>query len=226
MPDIAIISAGVVSRSATATGALQDAADRMQRVLAALKRAGVDGSRHPDEQHQPQSRISLCREPAAPAHRLYGLEPADDPLPRHPQLGKDPRCAGQPGRQPDQRAQPDDRQARGGARRSARQGDRRRPRARRALCAVAGAARRARRLGERERRLCRAAASAADGDANGACRRRRPSIEPGEQKLQVTRRDDVRAAVTTKRPRSFCRAAFERSVREAVTSAPFPCGSG
>src|SRR5689334_8178501 len=41
VPDIAIISAGVVSRSSTATGALQDAADRMTRVLAALKRAGV-----------------------------------------------------------------------------------------------------------------------------------------------------------------------------------------
>jgi uncharacterized protein len=42
VPDIAIISAGVVSRSTTATGALQDSADRMQRVLAALKRAGVE----------------------------------------------------------------------------------------------------------------------------------------------------------------------------------------
>ena len=42
VPDIAIISAGVVSRSAKATGALQDAADRMQRVLTALKRAGVE----------------------------------------------------------------------------------------------------------------------------------------------------------------------------------------
>jgi uncharacterized protein len=41
-PDVAIISAGVVSRSATATGALQDSADRMSRVLAALKRAGVE----------------------------------------------------------------------------------------------------------------------------------------------------------------------------------------
>jgi hypothetical protein len=41
VPDVAIISAGVVSRSATATGALQDSADRMQRVLAALKRAGT-----------------------------------------------------------------------------------------------------------------------------------------------------------------------------------------
>jgi uncharacterized protein len=42
VPDVATISAGVVSRSATATAALQDTADRMQRVLAALKRAGVE----------------------------------------------------------------------------------------------------------------------------------------------------------------------------------------
>ncbi|MEO8454319.1 MAG: SIMPL domain-containing protein [Sphingomicrobium sp.] len=42
VPDVAIISAGVVTRSATATGAIQDAADRMQRVLAALKRASVE----------------------------------------------------------------------------------------------------------------------------------------------------------------------------------------
>jgi uncharacterized protein YggE len=42
VPDIAIISAGVVTRSATATGALQDAAERMQRVSAALKRAGIE----------------------------------------------------------------------------------------------------------------------------------------------------------------------------------------
>ena len=42
VPDIAVISAGVVARSPTATGALQDTADRMNRVLAALKRAGVD----------------------------------------------------------------------------------------------------------------------------------------------------------------------------------------
>jgi uncharacterized protein len=41
VPDIAIISAGVVSRAPTATGALQDSANRMNRVLAALKSAGV-----------------------------------------------------------------------------------------------------------------------------------------------------------------------------------------
>jgi len=41
VPDVAIISAGVQSRSTTASGALQDSADRMQRVIAALKRAGV-----------------------------------------------------------------------------------------------------------------------------------------------------------------------------------------
>jgi uncharacterized protein YggE len=42
VPDVAIITAGVVTRSATASGAIQEAADRMQRVLAALKRAGVE----------------------------------------------------------------------------------------------------------------------------------------------------------------------------------------
>lgn len=42
VPDVAIISAGVVSRAATATAALQDSATRMSQVLAALKRAGVD----------------------------------------------------------------------------------------------------------------------------------------------------------------------------------------
>ena len=41
VPDVAVISAGVVSRSSTAGGALQDAANRMDRVLSALKRAGV-----------------------------------------------------------------------------------------------------------------------------------------------------------------------------------------
>jgi uncharacterized protein YggE len=40
-PDVAIISAGVVSSSATATGAIQDAAGRMDRVRSALKRAGI-----------------------------------------------------------------------------------------------------------------------------------------------------------------------------------------
>jgi len=42
VPDIAIITAGVVSRSPTATAALQDTANRMQAVLAALRRAGVE----------------------------------------------------------------------------------------------------------------------------------------------------------------------------------------
>ncbi len=42
VPDVAIISAGVVSRAATASAAMQDAANRMDRVLAAPKRAGVE----------------------------------------------------------------------------------------------------------------------------------------------------------------------------------------
>jgi len=39
---VAVISAGVVSRSPTATGALQDSATRMSKVVAALKSAGVE----------------------------------------------------------------------------------------------------------------------------------------------------------------------------------------
>ena len=42
VPDVAVITAGVVTRSAEATAALQDAANRMERMVAALKRAGVE----------------------------------------------------------------------------------------------------------------------------------------------------------------------------------------
>ena len=42
VPDLAIISAGVVTRSATATGAIAENATRMERVRAALKRAGIE----------------------------------------------------------------------------------------------------------------------------------------------------------------------------------------
>lgn len=41
VPDVAVISAGVASRAPTATAALQQTANRMERVLAALKRAGI-----------------------------------------------------------------------------------------------------------------------------------------------------------------------------------------
>ncbi len=41
VPDVAIISAGVVTRQPTASAAIQENATRMERVLAALKRAGV-----------------------------------------------------------------------------------------------------------------------------------------------------------------------------------------
>ncbi|HET7816921.1 MAG TPA: SIMPL domain-containing protein [Sphingomicrobium sp.] len=41
VPDVAIISAGVVTRSATAGGAIGENATRMERVIAALRAAGV-----------------------------------------------------------------------------------------------------------------------------------------------------------------------------------------
>jgi uncharacterized protein len=42
VPDIAVISAGVVTRAATAVAAIQQNADRMERVRPALKRAGIE----------------------------------------------------------------------------------------------------------------------------------------------------------------------------------------
>jgi uncharacterized protein YggE len=42
VPDLALITAGVVTRAATAGSAMQQAAARMQRVRAALKTAGID----------------------------------------------------------------------------------------------------------------------------------------------------------------------------------------
>ena len=42
VPDIAIISAGVVTRAATATAAIQQNATRMERVRVALRRAGIE----------------------------------------------------------------------------------------------------------------------------------------------------------------------------------------
>jgi uncharacterized protein len=42
VPDLAIISAGVVTRQTTATAAIQENAARMERVLSALKRAGIE----------------------------------------------------------------------------------------------------------------------------------------------------------------------------------------
>ena len=41
VPDLAIITAGVVTKSQTASGAIADNATRMERVRAALKRAGI-----------------------------------------------------------------------------------------------------------------------------------------------------------------------------------------
>ena len=41
IPDLAIITAGVVAKAPTASAALQESASRMQRVVAALKRAGI-----------------------------------------------------------------------------------------------------------------------------------------------------------------------------------------
>ena len=69
VPDVAIMSAGVVSRSPTATAALQDAANRMERGLAALKRAGVEDR---DIQTSSVNLNAEYRYPANQAPQLVG----------------------------------------------------------------------------------------------------------------------------------------------------------
>ena len=94
---------GVVARSATASGALQDTADRMERVLAALKRAGVA-----DRDIQ-TSNVSLnpeYRYPENQSPQLVGYTASNSVTVRFRdirKLGQDPRCAGRRGCEPDQR---------------------------------------------------------------------------------------------------------------------------
>ena len=57
VPDMAIISAGVVTRSATASGALQQRPTRMDAGARGAEARRRRRPRHPDQQHQPQSRI-------------------------------------------------------------------------------------------------------------------------------------------------------------------------
>ena len=95
VPDVAIISAGVVTRSATATAALQqDSANRMDRVLAALKRAGVADRDIQTSNVNLNPEYRYPEQPAAAAGRLHRHQHGNDPLPRHSQLGQDPRRAG------------------------------------------------------------------------------------------------------------------------------------
>ena len=114
VPDLAIISAGVVTKSATATGAIADNAARMERVRAALRRAGIEDrdiqtssiSLNPDYRYQ---------EGQPPVLTGYGASNNVAIKFRDiRKIGPDPRRAGRAGRQPDQRPVADHRQARGG----------------------------------------------------------------------------------------------------------------
>ena len=94
VPDVAIITAGVVTRSATASGGAPEAATRMERVRAALKRAGVA-----DRDIQ-TSNISLNPEYRYAENQppqLTGYTASNQLTIRFrdiAQLGQDPRCAG------------------------------------------------------------------------------------------------------------------------------------
>ncbi len=134
VPDVAVITAGVVSRSPNAATALQETADKMDRVLAALKKAGVEGR---DVQTSNVSLNAEYRYPENQSPQLVGYTATNSVTVRFRDLrnsGKILDTLVGAGREPDQRSQPRGRQARGGARRGAGQGDRHRAGTRRPLC--------------------------------------------------------------------------------------------
>jgi hypothetical protein len=200
VPDVAIISAGVVTRSTTATGAIQDAAARMSRVLAALKRAGVE------ERDVQTSNISLnpeYRYPENQAPVLVGYTATNQLTIRF----RDIRNSGKildalvaeganqvngPNMTIDKPEAALD-EARANAVAAGR--------ARRPLCALARPACRAGRFGLRERRLRGAAADAAGADdgprrAGFNADRARRAEAPGHAG------DDVRTAMRSSPPRA------------------------
>ena len=185
VPDLAIISAGVQTLQPTATAAIEENAARMERVRAALKRAGIEDRDIQTSSINLNPEYHLCQQPAAAADRLSRDQHGQRQVPR-PQADRgDPRRAGGGGREPDQRAEPDHRQARGGARRGADQGDRQRPGPRRPICPCARHARGAAAVGQRGRRLSCAAADADGDDGRSARRDADTKIDPGTQQLQV-----------------------------------------
>jgi uncharacterized protein YggE len=107
VPDVAIISAGVVSRAPTASAALQDTANQMQAVLAALRRASIVD--RDIQTSQVASVLNTATKNQPEAGRLFGLNNVRA-VPRHQELGQI-RTRWSSRSQPDQRSEPDRRQA-------------------------------------------------------------------------------------------------------------------
>ena len=168
VPDVAIITAGVVSRAASATAAMQDSADRMQKVLGALKRAGVD------DRDMQTSSVSLSPEYRYPENQtpqLVGYTGSNQLTIKFRDIrnsGKILDALVNQGRESDQRAQSHDRQARSCSRRSARECNCDGPRTGGAVRPVARPSHRSRGIRVGERWLCCPAAGAADADDDGA----------------------------------------------------------
>ena len=82
VPDLAIISAGVQTLQPTATAAIEENATRMERVRAALKRAGI-ADKDIKPRRSASLRIPLCRKTRPPCCRLpreqHGKGKVSDP---------------------------------------------------------------------------------------------------------------------------------------------------
>jgi uncharacterized protein len=100
VPDLAIISAGVVTRQTTATAAIQENAERMERVLSALKRVGIEErdvqtssiNLNPEYRYQDNRSPELVGYSASNqvSIRFHDIRNTGHPLPRHPQHRQDP----------------------------------------------------------------------------------------------------------------------------------------
>ena len=96
----------------------------------ALKRAGIEDQDIQTSSINLNPEYHLCRAPAAAADRLHGVQPGSTSASATSARPAKSSTPGRRGGQPDQRTEPDHRQARAGARRGAAEGGRERPGAR------------------------------------------------------------------------------------------------
>ena len=189
VPDVAVISAGGATRAPPATAALQQTANRMERVLAALKRAGIADR---DIQTSNVNLNAEYRYPANQSPQLVGYTASNTVTIRFRDIGNSGKIL-------DALVSEGANQINGPSlvvdKPEAALDDARGP-----LCAVARDAGGARRCGERERRKLSGAAADADVCASGS-RTGGHEDHAGRAEAAGQPGDDVRAAVTKKAAR-------------------------
>ena len=97
MPDVATISTGVITQAADANAAMRANAVQMDKVMAALRGAGIAERDIQTSGISLNPQLPLCREPAADDHRLPSQQHGEREGPRPRQAGQGPRHPGAQG---------------------------------------------------------------------------------------------------------------------------------